>query len=40
MTYGEMGAEGKQLTSPMLRAWESFLTTEFPTGATATWKRA
>ena len=39
-TYGEMGAEGKQLTSPMLRAWESFLTTEFPTGATATWKRA
>ncbi|MBK8060468.1 MAG: hypothetical protein IPK33_22035 [Gemmatimonadetes bacterium] len=39
-TYGEMGSEAKQETSPMLRAWESFLSAEFPAGATATWKRA
>lgn len=39
-TYGEMGAAGKQDTSPMLRAWEQFIASEFPPGATATWKRA
>ena len=39
-TYGEMGAVGKEETSPMLRAWEQFLASEFPAGATATWKRA
>jgi len=35
-TYGEMGPELKRATSPTVKAWEAFLTTEFPERGTGT----